>query len=927
LSLPYRKKLIEVALPLEAINKAASREKDIHVGHPANLHTWWSRKPLAACRAVLFAQLVDDPSSHPEKFLTEDAQSAERDRLFEVMKRLVQWEHSNNPQTLRDARKEILDSCDGNPPLLVDPFCGGGSIALEAQRLGLQVCASDLNPVAALITKALIEIPQRFQGKPPVHPGALNLTGSSWTGTRGLVEDVRFYGNQINDKARQRIGHLFPEMHITHELAEGRPDLAHLVGRKFPVVAWIWARAMACPSPACKRVTPLVSKFWLSTHDKNPAWAEPKLNGDSRVKFIVHAGQGHPPQGTIGNKGAHCIFCGTPITFQQIRDCAHASGMTEQLMGVALQGQSKRIYVSPCEEHERLAEGLEPSWRPETDLPNKALGFRVQRYGIIRHCDFFTNRQLILLDTLSNLLAETRDEVIREAHEDAYADAVVTYLALALDRVAQTNNRLVRWLTRKSGTSKGTPTFDRQIVSMVWEFSEGNPFGQSVGSWSGALENVLGGLAIVPTGVHSGHVSRLDAADELPSRPHSTVSTDPPYYDNIGYADLSDFFYVWLRHSLLALYPDLFKTVLVPKRQELIAASHMFEGDKDAADSHFLRGLTEAFRKIKHNTDVSYPITIFYAFKQAEEDESDGDGAASVSVSTGWEKMLEALLGASLSVVGTWPMRTERGARGRALGANALASSVVLICRHRADDSSIAGRREFIDALRSELPKAMKRLQHESIAPVDLAQAAIGPGMAIFTRYSKVKETDGSDLRVRTALGLINQALDEVLAEQEGEYDAETRWAVAWFEQCGAGEGKFGDAETLSRAKDTAVNALEQAGIIKAKGGKVQLIPREALNADWDPASESRLTVWELTQHLIRALETGGEIAAARIIRRVGSLAETAKDLAYRLFVICDRKGWSHEALAYNILVKSWPELQKLAASTSGVTGELSSQP
>lgn len=918
-----RKKLIEVALPLEAINKAASREKDIHVGHPANLHTWWSRKPLAACRAVLFAQLVDDPSSHPETFRTEDSQSAERDRLFEILKRLVQWEHSNNPQTLRDARREILNSCDGKLPLLIDPFCGGGSIALEAQRLGLQVCASDLNPVAVLITKALVEIPQKFQGKAPVHRGARGLTGSSWTGTRGLAEDVRLYGDQINDKARQRIGLLFPELQITQELADGRPDLTDLVGSKFPVVAWIWARAMACPSPACKRVTPLVSKFWLSTHDKNKAWVEPKQNGDTRVHFVVHAGSGNPPPGTIGNKGAHCIFCETPITFQQIRDRAFAAGMTEQLMGIALQGQGKRMYVSPCEEHERLAQGIEPRWRPETDLPNKALGFRVQRYGIVRHCDFFTNRQLILLDTLSDLLAETRDEVIREAHEDAYADAIVTYLALAIDRVAQTNNRLVRWLTRKSGTAKGTPTFDRQIVSMVWEFAEGNPFGKSVGSWSGALENVLGGLAIIPTGVHSAHVARLDAAGELKSVPHSTVSTDPPYYDNIGYADLSDFFYVWLRHSLLTVYPDLFKTVLVPKRQELIAAMHMFEGDKEAADSHFLSGLTEAFRKIKQNTDGSYPITIFYAFKQTEEDESDDYGSGSKSVSTGWEKMLEALLGANLNVVGTWPMRTEREARGRALGANALASSVVLICRHRADNSPIAGRREFIDALRSQLPSALKRLQHESIAPVDLAQAAIGPGMAVFSHYSKVLETDGSQMRVRTALGLINQALDEILAEQEGEYDSETRWALAWFEQYSIAEGKFGDAETLSRAKDTAINALEAAGIIKAKAGKVQLIPRDSLSADWDPRAEARFPVWELTQHLIRALEAGGEAAAARIIRRVGSLAERAKDLAYRLYVICDRKGWSQEALAYNMLVKSWPELQKLAAAAAGESGRL----
>ena len=920
------KKLIEVALPLEAINEAASREKDIHVGHPANLHTWWSRKPLAACRAVLFAQLVDDPSAHPDKFPSEPEQTAERDRLFGILKRLVQWDQSNNLQTLREARKEILNSCHGNPPLLVDPFCGGGSIPLEAQRLGLNIFASDLNPIAVLITKALVEIPQRVKGKLPVHPGARNLSAASWTGASGLCEDVRFYGNQINDKAKGLIGTLYPAMTLTQELAIGRPDLVGLVGRTLPVVAWIWGRAMVCPNPACKLVTPLVSKFWLSTHDKNPAWVEPKLNGHDSIQFIVHSGQGQPPKGTIGNKGAHCIFCSVPMTFQQIRDRAAVGEMTEQLMGVALQGPGKRIYVSPSDEHERLALQIQPKWRPETELPVKALGFRVQRYGIVRHYDFFTNRQLILLDTLSDLIIQSRDEITKTTRDEDYADAVVTYLALALDRVAQTNNRLVRWLTRKSGTSKGTPTFDRQIVSMVWEFGEGNPFGNSVGSWLGALDNVLGGLTVIPTESHVATVSQLDAAANLPNLIHSTVSTDPPYYDNIGYADLSDFFYVWLRHTLLNVYPALFKTVLAPKRQELIAASHLFEGDKSAAERHFLNGLTEAFRKIKTNCDPSYPVTIFYAFKQAEEQESEGEESESTSVSTGWEKMLEAVLGANLSVVGTWPMRTERGARGRALGANALASSVVLICRHRGEEPPMAARREFIQALRSELPSALKRLQHESIAPVDLAQAAIGPGMAIYSRYSKILETDGSPMSVRTALGLINQALDEVLSAQDSEYDAPTRWALAWFEQHQGAEGKYGDAEILSRAKDTAINSLEEMGIVKARAGKVQLVSRENLNLDWNPASESRLTIWQLTQHIIRALEAGGEIAAATVVRRLGVLAETAKDLAYRLFVICDRKGWSQEALAYNMLVKSWPELQKLAASTAGVTGELSSQ-
>jgi putative DNA methylase len=386
------------------------------------------------------------------------------------------------------------------------------------------------------------------------------------------------------------------------------------------------------------------------------------------------------------------------------------------------------------------------------------------------------------------------------------------------------------------------------------------------------------------------------------------ISTDPPYYDNIGYADLSDFFYVWLRRSLHAIHPDLFRTVLTPKTEELIATPYRFGGDKRKAESHFETGLGRAFGRLREVTGQDLPVTIYYAFKQAE---SDGEADGTVA-STGWETMLEGLLSAGFTIDGTWPMRSEL---------NALASSIVLVCRPRSTNAGITDRRGFLAALRSELPDAVRTLQHGNIAPVDLAQAAIGPGMAVFSRYAKVVEPDGSPMAVRTALGVINTVLADVLTEQEDEFDNDTRWAVIWFEQNRHADGRFGDAEVLSKAKNTGVNALRAAGILVDGAGKVRLKKRDELDDSWDPTSDKRLTVWEVTQHLIRALDEGGEPAAADLVRKVGGLADTARDLAYRLYAVCERKKWAEEALGYNALVTAWPEITRLAASTPGNEG------
>ncbi len=926
-----------MALPLEEINKQAAREKSIRHGHPSTLHLWWARRPLAACRAVLFAQLVDDPSSHPEKFPTEQAQEQERKRLFGIIENLVKWENSNNEAVLHAARAEILKSCDGNPPPLLDPFCGGGSIPLEAQRLGLKAHASDLNPVAVLITKALIEIPPKFAGKPPINPQARNkMIAGSYRGAQGLAEDVRYYGKWMRDEAEKRIGHLYPRVKVTPEMAKSRDDLKGLVGRELTVIAWLWARTVRCPNPACGAMMPLVRSFWLSTKKGKETWAEPIAENGS-IRFEVRVKGSPKIEGTVNRKGATCVACKSPVPFDHVRREGRAHRMSEKLMTIVAEGIRGRIYLDANDGHARVAERANPTWRPDCELPKKHRNFQTPAYGMPNVGDLFTPRQLVALTTFSDLVGEARERVLKDARasgmaEDrkgidegglgatAYADAVATYLAFAVDKVADRNSTVATWASNREHARN---TFTRQALAMAWDFAESNVFSGSSGNYDGGVDSIASLLFDLPVAVE-GRATQLDATAAINGTASPFISTDPPYYDNIGYADLSDFFYVWLRRSAGNIYAQLFSTLLVPKAQELVATPYRFEGSKEKAQRFFEERLGKAFARMREAHNPAYPLTVFYAFKQAEEeDNEDEDEASSTLVSTGWETMLEGLIRTGFQITGTWPMRTELARRMVGRGANALASSVVLACRQRPDDAPLATRREFVEALRNELPAALKNLQHGSIAPVDLAQAAIGPGMAVFSRYSKVLETDGSPMRVRTALGLINQALDEILAAQEGEYDAETRWALAWFEQYGTAEGKFGDAETLSRAKDTAVNALEEAGIIKAKAGKVKLVPREGLNGDWDPASEKRLTIWELTQHLIRALETGGEAAAARIIRRVSSLAETAKDLAYRLYTICDRKGWPQEALAYNMLVKSWPELQKLAASTAGTVSEL----
>lgn len=925
LSVPVKKKLIEVALPLEAINKESAREKSIRHGHPSTLHLWWARRPLAACRAVLFASLVDDPSSHPDQFPTEEAQEAERQRLFRIIEELVLWENTNNEKVLQKARNEIMKSTDGNPPPVLDPFCGGGSIPLEAQRLGLEAHGSDLNPVAVLITKALIEIPPTFANQPPVNPESRRQFGAgkgAWRGAQGLAEDVRYYGKWMRDEAEKRIGHLYPKVKLPREHGGGEAT----------VIAWLWARTVKCANPACGARMPLVRSFALSTKKGKEAWAEPVVDRSTKsVRFEVHNRKGDVPDGTSDRSGATCLFCGNHMGKPELRNQSMVHGLESIPFAIVAEGGRGRIYL-PFPESQVPSVGRPSAPEIEQPITNDRRWFSPPLYGMPTFADLFTDRQFVALTTFSDLVGEAREGVLADAKAagmagdgtgieaggagaQAYADAVATYLAFGVSRHANRGSTICGW---DSGYTKITQVFSRQAIPMVWDYAEGNPFSTSTGNFEDGLGWVIKVIENSPAQL-MGLVSQRDATSAINTVSEPCICTDPPYYDNIGYADLSDFFYVWLRRSIREFHPAIFTTLLTPKSPELVATPHRFEGDGEAAKEFFEDGLRKVFENVHASAIRDIPTSMFYAFKQSE---IQADLAAETS--TGWETMLQGLMDSGLMVTGTWPVRTELVTALKST-VNALASSIVLVCRPRPEISGRITRREYLDALRADLPDALRKLQQGAIAPVDLAQAAIGPGMAVYSRYERVLETDGSRMPVRTALGLINQMLDEVLAEQEGELDADTRWAVSWFEQQAFEEGQYGTAETLATARNVSVQGLVDAGILSAKAGKVRLLRTDELPEDWDPRTDERVTAWEITHQLVRALDSGGQGDAAELMHRVGPRVEEARALAYRLYQICERKNWSKPALGYNMLVASWRDVSEQANVQSGGRVEQSS--
>lgn len=929
-----RKKLIEVALPLEDINREACRDKSLRHGHPSTLHYWWARRPLAACRAVLFASLVDDPSSYPDRFPTEEAQEAERKRLFQIIRDLIKWENSNDQGILKSAWEEIRRSTGDNPPPVLDPFCGGGSIPLEAQRLGLQVYASDLNPVAVLITKALVEIPHRFRDFAPVNPDAKRYTSavSQWNGVKGLASDIRYYGKWVSHEVERRIGHLYPNITVTSDLVTEMPHVLPYVGQDLKVIAWLWARTIQCPNPSCGRRMPLVGSYWLCRKPNKRVWLEPKVDRErSKIRFVPTTGLGNPPDPPkLPGKSTsfRCLYCGAIATAKHLEEQGRKGLFGAELMAIVAQSPKGRIYLPADDYHTEVAKSANPDWTPDIPLPPYSQALPTERYGVHTFADLFTKRQLVMLNTFASVISEAHERILADAiraglPEDgkgleeegrgarAYADAIVTYLSLALGRQVNRSSAFCFW---NAGGEKVEQPFAQQGMNKTWDFAESNPFSDASGSWSTQVEYLVKVVEKLPIHTTRASVTQADARNRGRIGSPALVCCDPPYYSNIGYSDLSDFFYIWHRRILASIHKKLFDTMLTPKAEEIVASLHRFGGDKAKAKKFFLDGLKSAFENFKASGDDRYPVVIFYSFKQQEE-ESNGD-----TVSTGWEVMLDSLLSVGFSVTGTWPVRTEM-VDALKKNKSSLASSIVLVCRPRSPDAKVISRREFINALKRELPDAIRKLRQGHIAPVDLAQASIGPGMAVFSRYSKVIEADGSPMQVRTALALINQVLDELLSEHDNDYDAATRWAVAWFEQFGMQEGPYGVAETLCTAKNTSVPRLVESGIVSVQRGKVRLLSRQELTEESTRESVRRQSVWEVTQRLIRALETRGEEGAALILKEAGAIGESARDLAYRLYTICDRKGWAQEAVAYNALVVSWPEISRLSANETTLGG------
>jgi putative DNA methylase len=942
------KKLIEVALPLDEINAACAHEKLVKVGKPTNIHLWWARRPLAAARAVIFSQMVNDPgfekgNGFQRGFNKREAEK-KREELFQIIRDLVKWENTNNEEVLNRAREAIWESwretCQLNRthpqakelfdpeklPAFHDPFAGGGVLPLEAQRLGLESYASDLNPVAVMINKAMIEIPPKFACRGPVGPIPEEKNQSEmlreWHGAQGLAEDVRRYGHWMREEAFKRIGHLYPKIKVTKEMAIERSDLKQYVGQELTVIAWLWARTVKSPNPAFSHANvPLASNFVLSTKSGKEAWVEPVIEGGD-YQFKVRIGK--PPKeahdGTRAEgRGANfiCLLSNSPISGDYIKSEGQAGRLKQKLMAIVAEGQRGRVYISPTHSYEEQAIKCESHWKPSGDVPARLTGGTCVPYGMKEWGDLFTPRQLMSLTTFSDLIQQVREKVIADAKAagvsddniclaeggssaSAYGDAIATYVTLAITRSVDWNNSLSRW---ESKAQVPQQLYGRQSIPMVWDFSEANILSNSTGSFLASIENIVKSFSKSTCKItNRGHVIQEDAAIQKTSK-DKLISTDPPYYDNIAYADLSDFFYVWMRHCLNNIFPKLFKTLAVPKAEELVASSYR-HGGKDKAELFFMNGMTKAMRNLAMQAHPAFPVSIYYAFKQSETKE----GSTS---STGWETFLEAVLEAGFSIDGTWPMSTENRTRMIASGTNALASSIVLVCQKRPDDAASISRRDFQRELREQMPEALETMiggetGQTPIAPVDLAQAAIGPGMAIFSKYAAVLNQDGSKMSVHDALIMINKEITEFLNPDSGSFDGDTMFCSAWFDQYGWSAGMFGEADTLARAKGTSVDGVKESGVIESGSGKVRLLKWAEYPCEWDPTQDERTPIWEACHHMIRKLNHQGESEAGALLARMPDKGEAIRQLAYHLYTLCERKKWAEDARAYNELIGAW---------------------
>lgn len=901
---PWKRKLIEVGIPLKEINAESAKDKSLRAGHPSTLHLWWARRPLAACRAVLFAQLVDDPSAHPENFDTEEKLRQERQRLHGLMRELVRWDNTGDAVLFEEAREEIRRSCGGSPPPILDPFTGGGSIPLEAQRLGLDAEGRDLNPVAVLITKALIEIPSRWAGHQPVFPGDA-LVRDFWPGATGLAEDVLHYGEWLHRQAAGRLGSLYPKSRIP--------------GAEMTTIAWIWARTVTCPNPACRGTAPLAQSFWLGKKEGKEHYIEPVPDGD-HVRFEIAGPSGKPRDGTASRDGGLCLLCGSAISLKYIREEGLGGRIGAQLMAIVAQGKRQRHYLPPDRAHEAAARLPRPDQVPEEEIGIDSRYLRPVTYGFTRFADLFTNRQLTVLGVLAGLVPEARDRVLDDCGDPHYADAVATYLGLAVSRITERNCAVASWDSHPS-KEQLRGAFARQEIPFTWDFAEGNPFSESSGSVLRSVKQIAECLRKVPAGPTAAAVAEDAAAGRFDGR--LLVATDPPYYDNIGYANLSDFFYVWLRRSLREVHPELMAGVLTPKDDEIVADS-VRHGGKAAAEDFFRKKFAEVFQRIREGTPRGYPISFFYAYKQ-QESRGEGDYA-----STGWEILLGTIIDAGWTITATWPIRTEMGNRSRGQASNALTTSVVLACRPRPENAPAADQRNFMAAIRRVLPAAVAALQEIGVPPTDLRQAAMGPAIAVFSGYSRVNAATGAPVSVRTALSLINQVFDECLDQLDSDITPATRWCIDWFRSHGFDQGPYGDADAMSRGANVSPESLREAGLLTSRDGKIRLTPPKDLKTAIAAGPADRPPEWSACLLLSKTLQETGADAAGFLMARLRPVVnlQAVREVAYLLYTIADSRGWQQTARIFNGLGTAWDDLDSLSRlessnwSTTHLTGD-----
>ena len=766
--------------------------------------------------------------------------------------------------------------------------------------------------MAVTINKAMIEIPPLFAGMPAVNPDARAREGmESWEGNNGLAADVEYYGAWMKEEAARRIGHLYPKVKVPAEQGGGEAT----------VIAWLWARTVKCPNPACGHEAILVRSFDLSKKKGKEWHVEPVCEG-GEVRFEVAPGKA-TQDGTVNRRGATCVHCGTPIDFKYVRAEGRAHRMGEKLMAIVAEGKRGRVYCAPNDEQASVADIPKPDEYPDADIASNPRDFKTPNYGLATFSQLFTNRQLTALTTFSELVGEAQgkaksDAVAAGLADDgvgladggtgarAYGEAIGVYLAFVVDKLTDRCSSLCSWDPSPKQLSVRN-VFGRQAIAMTWDYAEPNPFSDSTGSFNNMAAWVINVTKNLPAAQFLGTARQADAQSDNGMR-GIIVSTDPPYYDNIGYADLSDFFYVWLRQSLRHTYPKLFSTMLVPKHEELVATPYREDRGKDGARKFFEEGMFSTFRQVNKYAREDVPVTIYYAFKQSETETSND---VESTASTGWETMLSAIIRAGFSITGTWPMRTEMANRNIASGKNALASSIVLVCRKRTENAPMGTRRDFVMALKRELRAALDELRSSNIAPVDLAQSAIGPGIGVYSRFSQVLEADGSPMTVRAALQIINQELDAYFSDQDGELDRESRFCVDLYTQKAFDTISFGEADVLARAKNVSIEGLAAKGLLASAKGHVHLLDRSEVS---DRVSFT-LPTWLVTQQLTHALEDGGITACAKLlVGALGGKADGAKALAYRLFTIADKKNWQQEAFAYNSLVTAWPEIQSMAA-------------